>query len=216
MAYASFEPSPYDEAPPAAFAHSNGAVISRLQHPAGRHAATEVARTDQVATAAPRRKVDLLAIAQGFAASAADIDELHGCTERHWVLLAATDLFEAWAIGWPVGGGIELHDHGSSSGALVVAQGSLLETRVRPTEHGVAVLSSQRLDPGQHRTFGPHYVHDIINDGAEDAISVHVYGPKLSTMTYYQLEESGRLNALRSEVVEPIGPFDVSRDHDPS
>ena len=26
--------------------------------------------------------------------------------------------FEAWLLGWPVGEGIDLHDHGSSSGAL--------------------------------------------------------------------------------------------------
>src|ERR1019366_7348379 len=52
---------------------------------------------------APRagRQVDLLAIAEGFAVSAGGITGLRGLDERAWILLAATDLFEAWAIGWP-------------------------------------------------------------------------------------------------------------------
>ena len=49
-----------------------------------------------------------------------------------------------------------------------------------------------------------------------DAVSVHVYGPKLESMTYYELLASGRLEAVRTERIEPVGPFDVTRDHDPS
>jgi hypothetical protein len=163
-----------------------------------------------------RRNVNLLAIAEGFAASAADLPELHDLPERSWILLAATDLFEAWAIGWPPGGKIELHDHGQSQGAVVVAKGTLTETTVRPTERGVALVSALRIAEGEHRVFGAHYVHDIVNDGAEGAVSVHVYGPKLETMTYYELGDNGRLDAVRTELIEPVGPFDVTRDHDPS
>jgi hypothetical protein len=188
-------------------------------HPAGGAGQRATDAGDPVAagpTTPPRRNVNLLAIAEGFAASAADLPELHGLTERSWILLAATDLFEAWAIGWPPGGKIELHDHGESRGAVVVAQGTLTETTVRPTDRGVALVSARRIEEGEHRTFGPRYVHDILNDGSEDAISVHVYGPKLESMTYYELQESGRLEAVRTERIEPVGPFDVTRDHDPS
>jgi hypothetical protein len=165
---------------------------------------------------APRRRVNLLAIAEGFAASAADLPELRGLSTRTWVLLAATDLFEAWAIGWPPGGKIELHDHGDSRGAVVVAEGTLTETTVRPTDRGVAVVSARPIHAGEHREFGQHYVHDLVNDGDHDAISVHVYGPKLTTMSYYQLRPTGRLEVVRTEEIEPVGPFDVTRDHDPS
>ena len=163
-----------------------------------------------------RRHVDLLAIAEGFAASAADLPELHGLAERSWILVAATDLFEAWAIGWPPGGKIQLHDHGESNGAVVVAKGSLTETTIRPTDRGVALVSARQIEAGEHRVFGPHYVHDIVNDGTEDAVSVHVYGPKLETMTYYRLLDSGRLDAVDTVWVDPVGPFDVTRAHDPS
>jgi hypothetical protein len=165
---------------------------------------------------AQRRQVDLLAIAQGFAVSAGDIKELHGLSERSWVLLAVTDLFEAWAIGWPPGGHIELHDHGLSNGAVTVARGTLTETTVRATSRGVALIGTHHIGPGEHRTFGPNYVHDLVNDGSTDAISVHVYGPKLTTMTYYEMDQFGRLGSTRTEEVTPIGPFDTTSVHDPS
>ena len=163
-----------------------------------------------------RRPVDLLAIAEGFAESAPGIAELHGRRERSWVLLAVTDLFEAWAIGWPPGGKIELHDHGQSHGAVVVAVGSLIETTIRATASGVALISTQHVEAGGHRRFGPGYVHDLSNDGDARAVSVHVYGPRLTTMSYYELDPRGRLDVVRTEDVPPVGPFDTTSEHDPS
>jgi Cysteine dioxygenase type I len=164
----------------------------------------------------PRRQVDLLAIAEGFAVSAPAIADIRGRSQRSWVLLAVTDLFEAWAIGWPPGGKIELHDHGGSHGAVVVAAGSLTETTIRATAAGVALISTQHVEAGGHRRFGPGYVHDLINDGETEAVSVHVYGPRLTTMSYYELDLRGRLDVVRTEDVPPIGPFDTTSAHDPS
>jgi hypothetical protein len=163
-----------------------------------------------------RRQVDLLAIAEGFAVSAPGIAEIRGRSQRSWVLLAVTDLFEAWAIGWPAGGKIELHDHGTSHGAVVVANGSLTETTIRATATGVALISTHHIETGGHRRFGPGYVHDLVNDGETEAVSVHVYGPRLSTMSYYELDPRGRLDVVRTENVPPIGPFDTTSAHDPS
>ncbi len=165
---------------------------------------------------APRRRIDLLPIAEGFAVSAPAIPELQGITERSWVLLAVTDLFEAWAIGWPPGGSIELHDHGRSHGAVVIAAGALVETTVRASRGGVAVIGSHRLSVGEHRRFGSHYVHDLINDDDLPAVSVHVYGPRLTSMSYYGLSDDGRLDRVRTEAVPPLGPFDATSVHDPS
>jgi hypothetical protein len=163
-----------------------------------------------------RRRVDLLAIAEGFAVAAPNIAELHGSAERRWVLLAVTDLFEAWAIGWPHGGAIQFHDHGASSGALVVASGILTETTVRSSARGATVIGTRTLGPGARRRFAPGYVHDLTNDGEDQAVSVHVYGPRLSTMSYYRLDRRGGLERLRTEAVPPLGPFDATSAHDPS
>ena len=35
-------------------------------------------------------------------------------------------------------------------------------------------------------------------------------------MTYYELSRQGRLEVVRTEDVEPLGPFDTTSDHDPS
>ena len=163
-----------------------------------------------------RRHVDLLAIAEGFAVSAPAITELQGLTERTWVLLALTDLFEAWAIGWPPGGTIELHDHGLSRGAVVVAAGELVETTVRATSRGVTLIGTHHIGAGDHRQFGPHYVHDLRNGGEEPAVSVHVYGPRLTEMSYYEMDGRGRFGVVRTEEISPPGPFDSTSDHDPS
>ncbi len=157
-----------------------------------------------------------MAIAEGFAVSAPAIAELQDVTERTWVLLALTDLFEAWAIGWPPGGTIELHDHGNSRGAVVVADGALVETTVRSTTRGVALIGTHHIGTGDRRRFGPRYVHDLRNDGTEQAISVHVYGPRLTEMSYYELDGQGRLDMVRTEQVPTPGPFDTTSDHDPS
>jgi hypothetical protein len=165
---------------------------------------------------ATRRRIELLPIAERFAASAPAIPELQEVTERSWVLLAVTDLFEAWAIAWPPGGAIKLHDHGQAGGAVVVAAGALVETTVRASRDGRAVIGTHRVSAGEHRCFGPHYIHDLVNDGENRALSVHVYGPRLSTMSYYDLRADGRLERLRTESVPPLGPFDATSAHDPS
>jgi hypothetical protein len=38
-------------------------------------------------------------------------------------------------------------------------------------------------------------VHDIVNDGSAPAVSVHVYAPRLTSMTHYRLDNG----ALRTE-----------------
>ncbi len=164
----------------------------------------------------PRGRIDLLAIAEGFAVTAPGIADLHGLPERRWVLLTVTDLFEAWAIGWPAGGKMEFHDHGPSGGAVVVASGTLTETTVRSGSGRATVIGTRSLGPGSHRRFSPGYVHDLTNDGDQEAVSVHVYGPRLTTMNYFRLGRRGGLEVVRTESVPPLGPFDTTSVHDPS
>jgi hypothetical protein len=166
--------------------------------------------------ALPRRPVDLTAIAEGFAVSAPAIAELQDPVERTWVLLAVTDLFEAWAIAWPTGGTIELHDHGRSHGAIVVASGELTETTVRSTSHALALIDTHLIVPGVPRRIGPGDVHSLTNEADQLAVSVHVYGPCLSAMSYYRLNPRGQFGVIRTETIPPVGPFDSTSDHDPS
>ncbi len=113
---------------------------------------------------------------------------------RRWDLMTASDDFEAWVIAWPPGGAIELHDHGGSGGAVAVAVGELRETSIVARSSGGVALQTSTIGPGGVLRFGGHHVHDIANAGATPAISVHVYAPRLTSMTYYRVVE-GALEA---------------------
>jgi hypothetical protein len=84
-------------------------------------------RTAKLIARSTRRRrlepVDLLAMAEGFAGSAASWPGMDNPSVRCWRTIAATDRFEAWVVGWPVGGNIELHDHGGAAGAVVTSRG---------------------------------------------------------------------------------------------
>jgi hypothetical protein len=79
--------------------------------------------------------------------------------ERQYELLELTDDLEIWAIHWPQGQGLRLHDHGGSVGALWVVAGSL-EEHYLGQRQTVAHLS---IEAGGGAAFGPTYIHDVVN-----------------------------------------------------
>jgi hypothetical protein len=191
-----------------AFAHP-GPAADHVSSPDGVNGLTAGSGTPP-AVGSETWPVDLTTIARRLAASAGDLTPLRGQAERSWIRLASTHRFEAWAIGWPPGGRIALHDHGSANGVVAVAAGTLTETNARVSRRGTVVIGTQRIRAGEHREFGAGYVHDLTNDDDDEAISVHVYAPHLSTMHYYELNDRGRLVIVRSEHTEPIGSSDAT------
>ena len=71
-----------------------------------------------------------------------------------------------------------------------------------PASGGVA-LRTATIPTNRSVSFAERHVHDIVNMGAVPAISVHVYAPRLTSMTYYRMVE-GVLEA-RSTVRYPFG-----------
>ena len=142
---------------------------------------------------------DLLEVAEGFARSATSWPGLDDPAERCWRTIAVTQRFEAWVVAWPVGGAIELHDHGDSAGAVVVVAGRLVETALHPDTDGRLVARSASIGVGGHVQFGPGHVHDVVNDGPGPALSVHVYSPALRSMTYFEPSGAHGLVAVRTE-----------------
>lgn len=100
--------------------------------------------------------------------------------ERFSVLVEATAGQEIWLLSWLPGQHTDLHDHAIASGAFTVASGGLTETVTRNSADGRAVTEVHALKAGQSRVFGPGYVHEVRNDGPDQAVSVHVYrdGPR--------------------------------------
>jgi hypothetical protein len=106
---------------------------------------------------------------------------------RAWRLMARTAEFDAWLITWPKGGKVELHDHGSATGAVSVISGVLVEAVPRRDHTGRLTLVRQELRAGATLGFGAGHVHDVTNESDEHALSLHVYSPALTSMTFYEL-----------------------------
>jgi predicted metal-dependent enzyme (double-stranded beta helix superfamily) len=119
-------------------------------------------------------------------------------TERAWRLVALAPDFDAWLIAWPGGGTVDLHDHGGSRGAVHVIGGSLTETIPWRDAAGRLTFAQRELHEGVTLAFGAGHVHDVRNESSSHALSLHVYSPPLTSMTYYDCFE-GRLVPRQSQ-----------------
>jgi Cysteine dioxygenase type I len=106
---------------------------------------------------------------------------------REWRLVARTPGFDAWLIAWPAGGQVALHDHGTSAGAISVLEGELTETIPWRDDAGRLCLARRPLHAGPTTGFAPGHVHDVTNESAGHALSLHVYSPPLTSMTRYEV-----------------------------
>ncbi|MGP0029899.1 MAG: cysteine dioxygenase [Acidimicrobiales bacterium] len=132
---------------------------------------------------------ELLALVRSYATEFED--RLPGArphlSARSYELLELTDDLEIWAIHWPKDHGLELHDHGGSSGALWVVRGALEEHGVGPAGQ----LVRRRIGRGDGAAFGPTYVHDVVNAEDAPATSLHLYAPPMASMTFYRRQGAG-------------------------
>ena len=96
--------------------------------------------------------------------------------------------FELWLIHWPTDGGLVLHDHGGSSGAFHVVWGALDETSTTRRGHA---LRQRRLVSSEGKSFGPDYVHSVVNPEQTVATSIHAYSPPLTSMNFYETSPAG-------------------------
>ncbi|MGW7520045.1 cysteine dioxygenase [Streptomyces sp. NPDC054796] len=132
---------------------------------------------------------------------------------RTWLRLEGPGGSEAWLIGWPPGTGTGWHDHGGSRGAFAAASGALTEQSLaariptegwRTLELADGVDRERVLSDGRGRAFGPHHVHQVLNQSEEHAVSVHAYYPPLPLMRRYS--RTGQV--LRLEHVEQPGEWE--------
>jgi hypothetical protein len=128
---------------------------------------------------------DVLAGIAAELASTADFDavRLEPGERRRCVRLVETPLYEAWLIAWRPTSELRLHDHGGSIGVVRVAEGELAEAytdalRRRP-------LRSHRILAGHDFMVPPSRIHEVWNPEHGTAISIHVYSPPLSAMTFF-------------------------------
>jgi predicted metal-dependent enzyme (double-stranded beta helix superfamily) len=123
---------------------------------------------------------------------------------RAWIRVADTPGADAWLIAWSRGSSVGTHDHGGSHGAFHVLRGALVESYRDSEEPYFARV--RRLADGATVSIPPDRVHDVANAGARRALSLHVYAPRLTAMTFYSGAEP-----QVSEAVLPMKPnFDLT------
>ncbi|MBD0738428.1 cysteine dioxygenase [Streptomyces sp. CBMA29] len=116
----------------------------------------------------------------------------YDATTRWYARLRRGPGYEVWLLSWLPGQSSGLHDHGLSSGVLTVLQGALRERALPGASvpgasaggsDGVGREVTRALSAGAQRAFAPGYVHEVVNDALEPAVSLHVYFPGLTKMT---------------------------------
>ncbi|GGS30837.1 cysteine dioxygenase family protein [Streptomyces griseoviridis] len=126
----------------------------------------------------PATVAEFAGLARAIAADRAQWDHLvrYDAVSRWYHRLRTGPGYEVWLLSWVPGQGSGRHDHGPSSGVLTVLDGTL-------TEHSRG--GTRALRPGAQRVFAPGYVHEVVNDALEPAVSLHVYHPGLTEMTMH-------------------------------
>lgn len=108
--------------------------------------------------------------------------------ERWYHRLERGENHEVWMLSWLPGQRTGFHDHCGSSGAFTVVHGELQE---RTPATGLPVPVSAAFPAGHARSFGPRHVHEVVNESATPAVSIHAYSPPLAGMHRYELTPSG-------------------------
>lgn len=123
----------------------------------------------------PATVADFVGLSRTVAADRSQWEHLvrYDATTRWYHRLRTGPGYEVWLLSWVPGQGSGPHDHGPSSGVLTVLDGTLTERTARGT---------RALGAGAQRVFAPGYVHEVVNDTLEPAISLHVYFPGLTEM----------------------------------
>ncbi|WP_299541938.1 cysteine dioxygenase family protein [uncultured Streptomyces sp.] len=123
----------------------------------------------------PSTVAEFVGLARSVAADRAQWAPLvrYDTTTRWYHRLRTGPGYEVWLLSWVPGQGSGLHDHGASSGVLTVLEGRLTEHTLR---------GDLSLAAGAQRVFAPGYVHEVVNDSLEPAVSLHVYFPGLTDM----------------------------------
>lgn len=106
--------------------------------------------------------------------------------ERYWVKLPVLADADIWLLTWKTFQKTDLHDHGSSEAAFAVVRGAVHE--IRPVN---GRLIPRKLIPGLIHSVPAGQIHDVRNELAEPAVSIHAYSPGLEVMNYYAWRDGG-------------------------
>jgi len=128
----------------------------------------------------------LLEVARGYAATTpVDTVAPPAPGARTYIRLQCTPTHDVWLIRWGPSGAVRLHDHGGSAGVFCVVEGELVEYRPDPADAGY--LARSIVGPADRRPMRASHIHEVVNEAATIASSIHVYSPPLDKMSHYEV-----------------------------
>ena len=147
----------------------------------------------------PATVAEFVGLARSLAADRTQWEHLvrYDAVSRWYHRLRTGPGYEVWLLSWVPGQGSGPHDHGRSSGVLTVLDGTLTERTGRGT---------RALTAGAQRVCAPGYVHEVVNDALEPAVSLHVYFPGLTEMPMHSTD------SLHTEHAAQCSPAAQSQD----
>jgi quercetin dioxygenase-like cupin family protein len=123
--------------------------------------------------------------------------------ERHYVCLHRDAHVELWLLCWTPANDTGWHDHDTSSGAVRVVQGTLLERNLAVGSAGV----SHNIEAGDIIDFGPDHIHRL-SGIAPGSVSIHAYSPPLWRLGQYSVDPSGVLRRTSVSYAEELRPIE--------
>jgi hypothetical protein len=121
---------------------------------------------------------------------------------RHYVCLHRDANVDVWVLCWTPSNDTGWHDHDTSSGAVAVTRGELIE-------HNLAIGTASievRVPAGQAYSFGPDHIHRMTGL-AEGSVSIHVYSPPLWRMGQYAISGTGVLRRTSVSYADELRPL---------
>lgn len=114
---------------------------------------------------------------------------VHDPDQRTYALLHQDDDVTVWLICWSPGHDTGFHDHDLSAAGVAVAEGSVIDERMRAFGAPIA----RRVEAGEAVEIGPTAIHRMHHAGGAPAVSVHVYSPPLLRTGAYEVAGDGQL-----------------------
>jgi predicted metal-dependent enzyme (double-stranded beta helix superfamily) len=127
----------------------------------------------------------------------------HDPGERVYEELVRDNHLAVWLICWMEHHDTGFHDHDRSAGAVAVAQGAVIEDRLRLGQPP----SSQTVGAGRAFSFAASDIHRVRHGGAVPAVTIHAYSPPLWRMGAYEIRASGELRRHSISYAEELRPL---------
>ncbi|HYO39606.1 MAG TPA: cysteine dioxygenase family protein [Nocardioidaceae bacterium] len=110
---------------------------------------------------------------------------------------------DVWLLCWTPQNDTGWHDHDTSSGAVAVVAGELVENNLTVATGGVET----RVGAGRAFGFGPEHIHRL-NGAVRGSVSVHAYSPPLWRMGQYAVSSAGVLRRVSVSYADELRPLD--------